>query len=66
MAVINKTMVGESLVGDGNEVAHIDLIMGHAALLQRRLSVMVWSTTKMALHHCWLLWHRTCRVSRTQ
>jgi len=28
MATINKVMVGESLVGDGNEVAHIDLIMG--------------------------------------
>lgn len=28
MAVINKTLVGESLVGDGHEVAHIDLIMG--------------------------------------
>ena len=28
MAVITKTLVGESLVGDGNEVAHIDLIMG--------------------------------------
>ena len=28
MAKINKVMVGESLVGDGNEVAHIDLIMG--------------------------------------
>ncbi len=28
MAIINKTMVGESLVGDGNEVAHVDLIMG--------------------------------------
>jgi len=28
MAVINKTLVGESLVGDGNEVAHIDLLMG--------------------------------------
>ena len=28
MAKINKTLVGESLVGDGNEVAHIDLIMG--------------------------------------
>jgi 5,6,7,8-tetrahydromethanopterin hydro-lyase len=28
MAKINKLMVGESLVGDGNEVAHIDLIMG--------------------------------------
>ena len=28
MAKINKVMVGESLVGEGNEVAHIDLIMG--------------------------------------
>ena len=28
MAKITKTLVGESLVGDGNEVAHIDLIMG--------------------------------------
>ena len=28
MALINKLMVGESLVGEGNEVAHIDLIIG--------------------------------------
>ncbi len=28
MAKINSVMVGEALVGDGNEVAHIDLIMG--------------------------------------
>ncbi|HKJ09941.1 MAG TPA: formaldehyde-activating enzyme [Gammaproteobacteria bacterium] len=28
MAVINKVVVGESLVGEGNEVAHVDLIMG--------------------------------------
>ncbi|RUM51432.1 MAG: aldehyde-activating protein, partial [Methylococcus sp.] len=28
MALINKTLVGESLVGDGNEVAHIDLMIG--------------------------------------
>ncbi len=28
MAKINKLLVGESLVGDGNEIAHIDLIMG--------------------------------------
>jgi 5,6,7,8-tetrahydromethanopterin hydro-lyase len=28
MPTINKVCVGESLVGDGNEVAHIDLIMG--------------------------------------
>lgn len=27
-AKINRVLVGESLVGDGNEVAHIDLIMG--------------------------------------
>jgi 5,6,7,8-tetrahydromethanopterin hydro-lyase len=28
MAKIDRLMVGESLVGDGNEVAHIDLIIG--------------------------------------
>ncbi len=28
MAVIDRVLVGESLQGDGNEVAHIDLIMG--------------------------------------
>ncbi len=28
MAKINRVMVGESLVGDGNEIAHIDLIIG--------------------------------------
>jgi len=28
MATITKVCVGESLVGDGNEVAHVDLIMG--------------------------------------
>jgi 5,6,7,8-tetrahydromethanopterin hydro-lyase len=28
MAKVSKVMVGESLVGEGNEVAHIDLIIG--------------------------------------
>jgi len=28
MANINKVMVGEALVGDGNEIAHIDLLVG--------------------------------------
>jgi 5,6,7,8-tetrahydromethanopterin hydro-lyase len=28
MAVIDRTLVGESLNGDGNEVAHIDLLIG--------------------------------------
>jgi 5,6,7,8-tetrahydromethanopterin hydro-lyase len=28
MAVIDRVLLGEALVGDGNEVAHIDLMMG--------------------------------------
>jgi 5,6,7,8-tetrahydromethanopterin hydro-lyase len=28
MAKINRVLVGEALVGEGNEVAHIDLLMG--------------------------------------
>lgn len=28
MAKVTKTMVGEALVGEGNEVAHIDLLIG--------------------------------------
>ena len=28
MAKIDRTLIGESLVGEGNEVAHIDLIIG--------------------------------------
>ena len=28
MAVVDRVLVGESLVGDGNEIAHVDLIMG--------------------------------------
>jgi hypothetical protein len=35
MAKIDRVLVGESLVGDGNEVAHIDLIMARAAVRWR-------------------------------
>jgi 5,6,7,8-tetrahydromethanopterin hydro-lyase len=28
MATVNKVMVGEALIGEGNEVAHIDLLIG--------------------------------------
>ncbi len=28
MAVIDKVLIGEALVGEGNEVAHVDLIIG--------------------------------------
>ena len=30
MAKVTKVCVGESLVGDGNEVAHVDLLIGPA------------------------------------
>jgi 5,6,7,8-tetrahydromethanopterin hydro-lyase len=41
MAKINNLRVGESLVGDGNEVAHIDLIIGPRG-----------STAESAFSHC--------------
>ena len=44
MATINKLMVGESLVGEGNEVAHIDLIMGPRG----RPSALLVSTWKLS------------------
>ena len=40
MAKIDRVMVGESLVGDGNEVAHIDLILGPRVVPQSRLLPM--------------------------
>ena len=33
-AKINKVLIGEALVGDGNEVAHVDLIIGPRGLAQ--------------------------------
>ena len=38
MAKVTGLCVGESLVGDGNEVAHIDLISARAAAQPRRRS----------------------------
>ena len=40
MAKITKMLVGESLVGDGNEVAHIDLIIGPEEPRQKLRSQM--------------------------
>ena len=40
MAKITKMLVGESLVGDGNEVAHIDLIIGPRGTRQKQHSLM--------------------------
>ena len=38
MATITKVCVGEFLVGEGNEVAHIDLLMGPVAAPRNRRS----------------------------
>ena len=60
-------MVGESLVGDGNEVAHIDLIIGSksgpagVAFVQRARRADRRLTT--ASSRCW---PRTCWPSRTR
>ena len=48
MAKITKMLVGESLVGDGNEVAHIDLIIGQEEPRQKLRSQMHLLITKMA------------------
>ena len=49
MAKITKMLVGESLVGDGNEVAHIDLIIGPRGTPQKLHSPMHLLITKMDL-----------------
>ena len=35
MPKIDRMVVGEALVGDGNEVAHIDLIIGPRGIRRR-------------------------------
>ena len=39
MAKIDRVMVGEALVGEGNEIAHIDLIMGPRAVSYTHLTL---------------------------
>ena len=40
MSKISGVCVGESLVGEGNEVAHVDLLIGPAAAPSRRPTAM--------------------------
>ena len=58
-------LIGESLVGDGNEVAHIDLMIGHksgpaGAAFAQRLAAQT------AGHNALLAWPPMCRRSRTR
>jgi formaldehyde-activating enzyme len=64
MAKINKVMVGESLVGDGNEVAHIDLILGPRGSAVEQAFCN--ATTRTASRRFSPSWRRTCRPSPTR
>src|SRR5262249_51220827 len=46
MAKIDRMLVGESLVGEGNEVAHIDLIIGPRGSPVEAVLANVWPNNK--------------------
>ena len=50
MAKITKLCVGESLIGDGNEVAHIDLLIGPrgGAAETAFANAFIWASHKAA------------------
>lgn len=53
MQIINRVMVGESLVGDGNEVAHIDLLIGPRGSAVETSFAMRSPTIRMDLRPYW-------------
>jgi 5,6,7,8-tetrahydromethanopterin hydro-lyase len=59
MAKIDRMMVGESLVGDGNEVAHIDLIIGPRGSPVESAFAHALTNNKEP-PRCWPWSHRTC------
>ena len=52
MPKIDRMLVGEALVGDGNEIAHIDLIIGPRAGRPRPRSPTPWPTRRRARTAC--------------
>ena len=52
MAKINNLRVGESLVGEGNEIAHIDLIIGPRGSAAETAFATALQTTKMVFQLC--------------
>jgi hypothetical protein len=64
MAKIDRMLVGESLVGDGNEVAHIDLIIGPRGSAAETAFANCLTKTRTASPRCWPWSRRTCCASR--
>ncbi len=65
MAKINKVLVGEALVGDGNEVAHIDLIIGPRGSPAETAFCNGLVNNKHGFTACSRSSRRTCPASRT-
>ena len=59
-------MVGESLVGEGNEVAHVDLLIGskNGPVGEAFANALV--NQKRVTRTCWRWWRRTCPASPTR
>jgi len=53
---INKLLVGEALVGEGTEVAHVDLIMGPRGSAAETAFHSPSPTKSVAITHCWRWW----------
>ena len=60
MAKIDRMLVGESLVGDGNEVAHIDLIIGPRGSAAETAFANALTNQKDGLTACSRCSRRTC------
>ena len=52
-------LVGEALVGDGNEIAHIDLIIGSKDGPAGIAFANGWHAKAKATRTCWLFWNPT-------
>ena len=64
MAKIDRMLVGEALVGDGNEVAHIDLIIGPRGSAAETAFANTLTNQKEGLTVFWLLWPLIWPLSR--
>jgi formaldehyde-activating enzyme involved in methanogenesis len=63
MASDHTLSVGEALVGEGNEIAHIDLMIGTKNGPVGVAFASALATRRPATATCWPSWSRTCRSS---
>ncbi len=56
--------IGEALVGDGNEIAHIDLLIGDKTGPVGMAFANALANQSHGHTTCWRCWRRTCCASR--